>query len=139
MAGTKGRSGGNRSFDQDTTQKDGGPVKPILDKNVSIKWDQLLEQLPKKSLRKIDQHELKLLAELLAFADKLSDAIRKDPNDHKSGRLFLNTCDRIHRMSASFGLNPGDRKRLSLEAESQEDDAFLQWLKDGPGAGGVVI
>jgi hypothetical protein len=131
MAGTQGRSGGDRSIDiRDATQEDGGPIKPTLDKDVSDKWDLLVEQLPKKSLRKSDQHELKLLAELLAFSDKLSDAVRKDPSDHKSGRLFLNTCDRIHRMSASFGLNPGDRKRLRLSDDIEdEDDPFIQWLQ----------
>ncbi|MFN5229347.1 MAG: hypothetical protein ACK42H_23435 [Planctomycetota bacterium] len=131
MAGTQGRSGGDRSIDiRDATQEDGGPIKPTLDKDVSDKWDLLVEQLPKKSLRKIDQHELKLLAELLVFSDKLAEAIRKDPSDHKSGRLFLNTCDRIHRMSASFGLNPGDRKRLRLSTDTEEeDDPFMEWLQ----------
>jgi phage terminase small subunit len=128
MAGTKGRSGGDRSLGLDTTPEDGLPTKPKLDPEVSKKWDQLLEQLPKASLRKIDQHELKLLSELLAYADKLSDIVRGDPSDHASGRIFLNTCDRIHRLSGSFGLNPGDRKRLSLQADSEEDDPFAEWL-----------
>ena len=130
MAGTQGRSGGDRSIDiRDQTKEDGGPLKPTLDKDVSDKWDLLIEQLPKKSLRKIDQHELKRLAELLALSDKLAEAVRKDPLDHKSGRLFLNTCDRVHRMSASFGLNPGDRKRLRLSDDTEdEDDPFIAWL-----------
>ena len=125
MAGTKGRSGGDRSLGLDTTPEDGLPTKPKLDPEVSKKWDQLLEQLPKASLRKIDQHELKLLSELLAYADKL----RGDPWYHASVRIFLITCSRIHRLSGSFGLNPGDLKRLSLQTDSEEDDPFAEWLE----------
>lgn len=130
MVGIGGRSGGDRSLGEDSSIEDGLPKKPKLSAKVSKKWDQLLEQLPQKALRKIDAHELKLLAELLAHSDSLAEVIRKDPGDHASGRLFLNYCDRIHRLSASFGLNPGDRKRLSLAVQAEEDDPFQIWLKD---------
>ena len=130
MVGMSGRSGGDRSFGNDLSTEDGLPKKPKLCAKVSKKWDQLIEQLPKKALRRIDGHELKLLAELLAHSDSLAEVIRKDPSDHASGRLFLNYCDRIHRLSASFGLNPGDRKRLSLAVHEVEDDPFQRWLED---------
>jgi hypothetical protein len=128
MTGSAGRSGGDRkTVGVDTTPEDSGPTKPNLPPKVSTKWDQLIEQLPKKSLRKIDCHELKLLAELLTMADQLSSAAIEDPTDHQTGRLFLNVCDRVHRLSASFGLNPGDRKRLSLDPGNDEPDAFKLW------------
>jgi hypothetical protein len=44
-------------------------------------------------------------------------------------------------MSASFGLNPGDRKRLRLSTDTEdEDDPFAEWLERhmeevGDGAG----
>lgn len=129
MTGSAGRSGGDRkTIGLDTTPQDSGPAKPKLPAKVAKKWDLLIEQLPKKSLRKIDCHELKLLSELLAIADSLSTAALHDPTDHQTSRLFLNVCDRIHRLSASFGLNPGDRKRLSLETEEFTEDAFQRWL-----------
>lgn len=122
MVGT-GRSGGDRKSEgADRTKPDGGPLKPILSESVGAKWDQLIEQLPTGSLRQIDAHELKLLAELLAMADLLTGAIHKDPSDHKSSRVFLNVVSQIHRLSASFGLNPGDRKRLAFEPEQEESD-----------------
>ena len=122
MAGTAGRSGRHGSQGRDTTPEDFGPEKPKLPDAVAGKWDQLLDQLPKKSLRRIDCHELKLLSELLVMADNLSAVMLADPSDHKTGRLFLNTTDRIHRLSASFGLNPGDRKRLDLRTGQDEED-----------------
>ncbi len=102
-------------------------MKPKLPKAVSQKWDQLIDQLPGKSLRKIDCHELKLLAELLTMADSLSKAAISNPKDHQTGRIFLNVCDRVHRLSASFGLNPSDRKRLGLEANEDANDPFQEW------------
>lgn len=129
MTGSAGRSGGDRkTIGVDTTPEDSGPTKPKLPPNVAKKWDQLIEQLPKKSLRKIDCHELKLLAELLTMADQLSSAAIDNPTDHQTGRLFLNVCDRVHRLSASFGLNPGDRKRLSLETDEDIENPFNTWM-----------
>jgi hypothetical protein len=130
MTGSAGRSGGDRkTVGVDTTPEDSGPTKPNLPPKVATKWDQLIEQLPKKSLRKIDCHELKLLAELLSLSDELAKTTLEDPKDHKSARLFLNVADRIHRFSASFGLNPGDRKRLAISPVEEEPDEFSELLK----------
>ena len=61
------------------------------------------------------------------MADKLSAAMLADPADHKTGRLFLNTADRIHRLSASFGLNPGDRNACrSISAKSKRKTRFSE-------------
>lgn len=123
MVGIPGRSGGNRKdTGAEMTKPDGGPVKPSLPKNVGAKWDELVSQLPLGTLRRIDGHELKILSELLVMADSLTKKIQEDPSDHKSSRVFLNVVAQIHRLSASFGLNPGDRKRLALAPEQEESE-----------------
>lgn len=128
MVGVPGRSGGDRlGVGVDRTTDDGGPKKPPLPDGVGKKWDELIEQLPAGSLRKIDCHELKILAELLAMADSLAEVARLDPGDHRTARVYLNVVAQVHRLSASFGLNPGDRKRLSLDPENGEPDAFKVW------------
>jgi hypothetical protein len=129
MVGIPGRSGGNRKdTGAEMTKPDGGPLKPSLSDSVGAKWDELVSQLPKGTLRRIDSHELKILSELLVMADSLTELIQKDPSDHKSSRIFLNVVTQIHRLSASFGLNPGDRKRLALAPE-KEDSEFGSMLK----------
>lgn len=129
MVGIPGRSGGNRKdTGAEKTANDGGPLKPLMPDTVGRKWDQMVEQLPAGSLRKIDGHELRILAELLAMADGLSEACRLDPSDHKTARVYLNVVGQVHRLSASFGLNPADRKRLAIEPE-QEESALSLMLK----------
>ncbi len=126
MVGVPGRSGGNRKdTGADRTKPDGGPVKPSLSAAVGSKWDDLVSQLPVGTLRRVDGHELKILAELLVMADLTSEVIQRDPSDHQSSRVFLNTVAQIHRLSASFGLNPGDRKRLAFVEEKEESELSL--------------
>lgn len=132
MPGTPARSGGNRQVGGDPTPDDGGPIKPItLTESASSKWDDLLGQLPSGILRKVDCHQLGLLAELLAQAEQLAALIANDPADEKSRRLYLGTCDRITRLSPAFGLSPTDRRRAKLETEKPDPsgDAFAQWIK----------
>lgn len=115
MVGVANRSGGDRGSNSvDRTADDGGPLKPDLPDSVGEKWDELIEQMPSGSLRKIDCHELRILSELLAMADNLAETCRRDPSDHRAARVYLNTVAQVHRLSASFGLNPGDRKRLAI-------------------------
>ena len=129
MVGISGRSGGDRNGDGcDRTKPDGGPKKPALSESVGAKWDDLVSQMPSGTLRRIDGHELKILSELLVMADCLTQTIQQDPSDHKSSRVFLNVVGQIHRLSASFGLNPSDRKRLGL-AQEQEETEFSSLLK----------
>ena len=126
MVGIPGRSGGNRKdTGAEMTAVDGGPRKPLLPDAVGRKWDELVEQLPAGSLRKIDGHELRILAELLAMADGLSEACRLNPSDYKTARVYLNVVGQVHRLSASFGLNPGDRKRLAIAPEQEESELSL--------------
>jgi phage terminase small subunit len=130
MAGTNGRSGGDRKSEgADRTKPDGGPLKPSLSASVGKKWDELIEQLPAGSLRKIDAHELRILSELLAMADSLAESCRRDPSDLPTVRAFVNVSTQIHRLSASFGLNPGDRKRLALAPPEQEESELSALLK----------
>lgn len=99
-----------------------------MPKDVGQKYDEVISQLPAAILRKCDVHELLTLARLLAQADKVAAAMSADPLDHKTGRAFLNIADRIHKLSASFGLTPADRKRLSLETE-EEVDEIAEFMK----------
>ena len=130
MVGIPGRSGGDRWNDGvDRTADDGGPRKPDLPDAVGKKWDELVEQLPSGSLRKIDGHELRILAELLAMADSMAEACRRDPSDHRAARVFLNVVGQVHRLSASFGLNPGDRKRLAIAPVVEDESDFASMLR----------
>ena len=130
MVGVAGRSGGDRWNESvDRTADDGGPRKPDLPDSVGRKWDELVEQLPAGSLRKIDCHELKILAELLAMTDSLAEACRRDPNNHRAARVYLNTVGQVHRLSASFGLNPGDRKRLAIAPVKEDESDFAAMLR----------
>lgn len=131
MVGIAGRSGGNRNDNgAEMTVDDGGPRKPSLPDSVGKKWDELVGQMPSGSLRKIDCHELRILAELLAMADNLAETCRRDPSDHKAARVYLNTVAQVHRLSASFGLNPGDRKRLAIAAVVEDaPDGLAALLK----------
>lgn len=130
MVGVSGRCGGDRlSEGVDRTADDGGPKKPSLPDAVGKKWDDLIEQLPAGSLRRIDAHELRILAELLSMSDSLAEACRLDPSDHRAGRLYLNVVGQVHRLSASFGLNPGDRKRLAIVPVLDSEDDFAAMLK----------
>ena len=131
MVGIAGRSGGDRWNDGvDRTADDGGPLKPSLPDSVGKKWDELIEQLPSGSLRKIDGHELRILAELLAMADGLAETCRRDPSDHRAARVYLNTVAQVHRLSASFGLNPGDRKRLAIAPMAEDaPDGFSAMMR----------
>lgn len=122
------RSGGDRSFGDDMTPEDGGPVMPAdLDPAVAAKWTRISDQLTKHILRKIDEHQLKVLCELLVLSDSLADQTRKDPTDRQAQRLLLATSDKIVRIGASFGLTPGDRRRMKIEPEPEIDEiqAFI--------------
>jgi hypothetical protein len=133
MPGTRFRSGGDRSKKQ-VRQTSGEPItKPAtLTSGGSRKWDSLIQQIPAATLAQLDEHNLGLLAELLAQSEQLSAAIDANPADAPTRRLFLNTVDRITRLSALFGLDPASRARLKLDPDSKpENDPFLAFLKAG--------
>lgn len=129
MVGTPGRSGGDRSAGAfDPTLEDGGPAKPQMVAEVARKWDELLPQLHKPSLRAVDVHELKTLCELLVTKDAMAAAMLADPLDTKVTNSYLKIVDRMHKLSAVFGLNPADRKRLKQE-QAQVIDAAEEWSR----------
>lgn len=128
MVGAKGRSGGDRTPLTLNATNSQPPMKPNdLSPAASNYWDRLCGEL-KGYLKAIDGHELKILATLLAQSDHLSETIRNDPDDAKATRLYLQVSQQIHRMSASFGLNPADRQRLKVDAEP-EADPFADYLR----------
>ena len=129
MVGTAGRSGGDRFTDSvDPTKLDGGPVKPELPEALSRIWDALLPQLHQPSLRNVDVHEIKILVELLHLKAQLWEIVSVDPTDSKLNRQYINVVDRIHKLSAVFGLNPSDRRRLKQDVVEVQDAAD-EWLQ----------
>jgi hypothetical protein len=116
------RSGGNRTIGQDKTPEDGGPVRPTMPKDVGKKYDELLSQIQSSILRKCDVHELLTIARLLVQGDRLAAALEAEPLDHKTARVYQGVVDRVHRLSAAFGLSPADRKRLCLDTEEEVDE-----------------
>jgi hypothetical protein len=131
MPGTRGRSGGDRSSKQVRTTPGNQITKPAtLSAGGARKWDTLIEQIPANTLTQLDEHNLGLLAELLAQSEQLSRLIEANPADEKSRRFFLQTVDRISRLSAVFGLDPASRAKLKIDPESDpENDPFMQFLK----------
>lgn len=129
MVGTPGRSGGDRFMQNiDPTSQDGGPIKPRMTKSIGLIWDELIQQIPGDSLRRVDVHELKMLCELLYIKDKVSAAVIIDPTDTTLHRLLMSTIDRIHKLSAAYGLNPSDRRRLK-QIDIKEHDAVDEWMQ----------
>lgn len=127
MVGTPGRSGATpKSSGMDVSHNDGPPIKPAMSEAAAAKWDALLGQLQRDALRKIDQHQLKILSELLAKFDVLSES---DPGDLAAGRLLLSVAQHVYRLSAAFGLSPSDRMRLKVEPKQVEDDPFSELLE----------
>jgi len=129
MVGTAGRTGGDRFIDGvDPTKVDGGPVKPDMPEALSRVWDELVPQLHQSSLRHIDVHEIKILCELLLMKSQLWQFVSVDPTDSKLNRQYINVVDRIHKLSAVFGLNPSDRRRLKQDVV-EVADAADEWLQ----------
>ncbi len=135
MAGTAGRSGGNRKkIGVDRTKKDGLPVCPkTASAAIKRKWKELLGQLENSILRGVDCHQLFVLCQLLDSVDVLAERLRQDPLDDRARRLLVQTAASINRLSVQFGLSPLDRKRLDAEPE-REPSAFDDWLKRAGGA-----
>ena len=130
MPGTRGRSGGDRSSKQVRTTTGNPITKPAtLSAGGARKWDTLIEQIPPNTLTQLDEHNLGLLAELLAQSEQLSKLIEANPADEKSRRFFLQTVDRISKLSAVFGLDPASRAKLKIDPDAKPElDVFQQFL-----------
>ena len=123
------RSGGDRSLDSDAFPEDGGPVMPAGQSEAfNAKWCRLVSQIPIRSLRQIDEHQLEILVTLLVHTGQLAAMLAADPSDQKTRRLYLQTSQSVSRLSAQFGLSIFDRQRLRIEPEPVED-AFQQWME----------
>lgn len=128
MPGTPGRSG-NFAAGQDATAADGPPDVPAgISAGGRVKWFELMDQLHLDLLRQADQHQLRMLAELLHLADLYQAKAVQDPADHKTARLLLQVAQQVNRLSAAYGLAPSDRKRLGVPSRPAEPDEFEQWL-----------
>jgi hypothetical protein len=133
MAGTAGRSGGNRSINQDRTPANGPPELPQGHSEAfGVKWAALIAELPPSELRRVDGFQLEVLVGQLCEIDELSAMIEKSPEDLKIRSLRLRVAQQVARLSAQFGLSPSDRKRLAFEPEP-EPDAFDEWLSGATG------
>lgn len=132
MPGTPGRSG-NFQMGQDATVPDGPPDLPVgISTAARAKWFELMDQIPQDILRQVDQHQLRMLAELLALADRYQAQVAGDPMDHKTARLLLQIAQQVSRLSAAYGLAPSDRKRLNIKAPTEPDE-FQEWLARATG------
>jgi phage terminase small subunit len=128
MPGTPGRTGlGKCKKGVDRTSSDGLPVKPRgMSKAAASKWKELMNQLEQSVLRKADSHQLRLLAEILAQTDSVIAALAENPDDLGLHRVFMNYSQQVHRLSAQFGLSPGDRQRLDFAPPKEEDSPVEQ-------------
>lgn len=127
MTGTS-RSGGNRRLSLDATEANGVPDCPKSFSNEQkAKWREVMCQLPGLLLRKIDVHQLGNLCRLLVLADVYGKAAA---SDMKAVRMLIQVVDRVHKLSASFGLTPADRRRMEMPLETE--DEFDSWLKGAP-------
>ena len=129
MAGTLGRSGGNRHGEIDAFPSDGQPVPPA-GRTVAFNrhWRFLLCHIPTHALRKIDGVQLSILAEQLTEIEQLNAMVEANPSDLKARSLRLRICQQVSRLSAQFGLSPSDRMRLKLQPPDDEDDPFNELL-----------
>ena len=130
MAGTPGRSGGNRNMGSDRTPFDGLP-EPPSDRSEAFyrKWAAIVPDLPVQSLRRIDAVQVAILIEQLVEIDELTKHIEANPGDLKSRSLRLRVSQQVSRLSSQFGLSPADRNRLNFEQPSDESDPFDDYLK----------
>lgn len=129
MAGTPGRSGGNRYQGSDLFPQDGTPTPPD-DRSAAFMrhWRFLLANLPAVALRKIDAIQLGILCDQLVEIEQLSELIEDDPADLKSRSLRLRVSQQVSRLSAQFGLSPSDRQRLRIEPQEEEHDPFNELM-----------
>jgi phage terminase small subunit len=125
------RSGGDKSLGQDNTTPDGPPEMPhSVSEAFETKWTSIVSQIDQNALRRIDGHALTMLCTLLVGADELQCQLRDDPTNAAARRFYLQSVDRVIRLSSMFGLSPVDRMRLKIE-KKDESDPFKEWLEGG--------
>ena len=136
MAGTPGRSGGNRSLKGDFTKADGLPVAPDgRDEKFYATWDGLIGKLQHDVLRQVDVFQLSILVDLLNEIYELGDMLKSDPDNLKIRSLRLRLTQQVTRLSAQFGLSPMDRQRIEVPEPEKEEDPFESLSLKIAGAG----
>lgn len=141
MPGTPNRSGGNRRLTgSDLSPPDGLP-KPAADLTADEQaaFADLLELTAVNLLRRIDGTTLSLLARLTVREQTLAAALAAEPENLPLGRQHLQVVAQVCRMSAVFGMSPGDRQRLKVPDDTADQDVFLSIMTrmgsdDGPAA-----
>ena len=114
----------------DESYSDAGPTKPTdITPNVSVVWDQLRTQIHPSILQAADAHQLRILAELIVQSKALSKDALANPHVLGLTRLWLSVADHLCRLSALFGLSPGDRSRLKIDSSESRNDPSQEWTK----------
>lgn len=127
MAGKKGRSGGNRVAKDDPFPLDGMPsIADGASEAEKATFRELLAAIPQEMLRKVDKHQLSMLARLICTERKLGKLVADDPEDARTVRAYLAVCQQVGRVSSLYGLSPVDRQRLRLGGSGgdQEESGF---------------
>lgn len=123
MVGTRNRSGGDHvTSGTDPFPVDGLPeCPPDLIEKERVVWNALLDKLPAELLRGVDVYMLGTLARCICDARKCHELWRTT-SDPKYLKLVRTTENQLNKLSALYGLTPGDRTKLKF-APTVEDDA----------------
>lgn len=129
MSGIAGRSGGGRLHGTyDTSEYDGGPVKPKgMSQAQSDAWDEVISRLPQEALRKCDSYLLFELSGYIVASQKVMGEWLIDPSDVVLAKIKNQTTQKIQSLSALFGLSPADRKRIQIATPKEEEDELTEF------------
>lgn len=128
MAGTS-RSGGDRTVNTDLfpAVSLGGPPQAMSDAQKEI-WADIVQSTPPGLLHALDTYQLQILCECIDTKNKLQAMIEiSGGKDAKAIVGYHKYTSQINRLSAQFGLSPGDRRRIKVEPVEETDDAE-EWL-----------
>jgi phage terminase small subunit len=97
-------------------------------------WGEVLEQLPEKSLGKVDSTKLTLLCVLTDRLHQWLERWALNPDDANARIAVSQLTQHVDKLGGQFGLSPKDRTRLAKVVFVEQDetlDPFLQFLRDG--------
>ena len=96
-------------------------------------WAEVLEQLPEKSLAKVDSTKLTLLCTLTDRLHQWLERWAQNPDDANARIAVSQLTQHVDKLGGQFGLSPKDRTRLrklDFMQPDEEQDPFLQYLKE---------
>lgn len=132
MPGTASRSGGDHTSARgsDPFPVDGLPTMPTdISEAEKTVWNDLLGRIPSTVFRSVDGvAQFRILCECIVMARNQYSRLRRDPMDRDAHRMYMQTIAHIHKLSPQFGLAPGDRTKMKI-IEQIEDDAEA-WMKE---------